>query len=124
VVQKDFDLSNRIPMFCETLADYGDWEQPRVVVPLEEANVIASMTPDGTHRPVIDLDVPARLYPSSTPSHSHLYIDVDLTHEQYEKLIGVLVEVGIVQKGIQMSLERRGATFVRPPWVKKPKKEK
>lgn len=115
----DFSLAGRLPMFTKDPDNYAEWKPPLEVVTIEDANLVASMTEELTHRPVIDLDVPARLYPSTTEGHSHLYIDVDLTHEKYRRLLEVLVECGILGGGILKQFEMRGATFARPPWVKK-----
>jgi hypothetical protein len=83
-------------------------------------NVVTSLTKDGWHAPVLDLDIPCEYVPSSTPGHGHLYIDRQMTLPQYVKLMEVLVEVGIVEKGFLYSLEQRGFTCVRLPWVTKP----
>lgn len=56
---------------------------------------------------------------SSTDGHSHLYIRKLLTHEEYTKMINVLVEVGILGEGTRKQLERDGATSLRLPDVKK-----
>jgi hypothetical protein len=94
--------------------------ETRVPVIRSAANLISSLCLDGNHRPVLDFDVPARYEPSTTPGHGHLYIDKPLTWAQYEQLLIVLGEVGILEKGYVGAALRRGATFVRPPWVKKP----
>lgn len=75
------------------------------------------------HYPVIDLDVPHHVVPSSTPGHSHLYIDVPLTDKQYEYLLETLVSVGIVQPGVLHSFHDNRATAVRLPWVNKSQAE-
>ena len=93
----------------------------------ESVNLICSLTSKRTafygldkHRPVLDIDFPARLLPSTTPGHFHLYLDgIELTDLQYGKLLNVLAEVGIIQQGVKNQFDRLRATFVRPPWVKK-----
>jgi hypothetical protein len=88
------------------------------------ANLISSETgAPGLHCPVLDFDIPARLIPSTTEGHSHLYIDKPMTWEKYSKLLTVLGEVGILEPGYVGAGLRRGATFVRPPTVKKPPQE-
>lgn len=101
--------------------DSSDEPQPvaRDRAGLGEGNLVSSLTEDGTHRPALDLDIPARLVPSTTEGHSHLYLDVNLSQEEYQKLLDVMWEVGILQRGFVSQLERLGATFLRPPWVKK-----
>jgi hypothetical protein len=86
----------------------------------DEANLISSKCHDGMHRPVLDIDVPARYVPSSTPGHGHLYIDVPLSWDQYEKLLVALTEAGILQFGYLSASKYRQSTFVRPEWIKKP----
>lgn len=85
----------------------------------ETANLISSLCQDGQHRPVMDFDIPARYVPSTTAGHGHLYIDKPLSWEQYQKVLNVLAEVGILEAGYVGAAIRRGASFVRPEWVKK-----
>lgn len=84
------------------------------------ANVVSSVL-KGTelHRPVLDIDIPAALIPSSTPGHSHLYIDRLLSWPQYEKLLAALADAGIIERGYYDTAVKRKATFVRLPWIKK-----
>lgn len=118
------------------LADRTTWtvkDGERALAPVAAALVVSSqVTPRETvafdqepeegaplHRPAIDIDVPARLIPSSTPGHHHLYLDVDCTWEQYEALLKALNACGIVETGYVLAALERKATFVRLPWVKK-----
>lgn len=125
---------------AETLsAYYGANENRFFVEDIEEAHVITSrvvgqappMSPDGQHDPavnvnemlhkvVVDIDMPARLVPSSTPGHFHLYIDHKMPWHQYLQLLDALVEAGIVEPGYVKAAERRGFTAVRLPWITKP----
>lgn len=91
----------------------------RVPVTKDEANLISSQCQDGLHRPVLDFDIPARYVPSTTEGHGHLYIDLGLDWEKYEKLLVALGDAGILEDGYVKAALRRKATFVRPPWVKK-----
>lgn len=88
------------------------------------ANVLSSEKMDApeswpTHTIMLDLDVPHKLVPSSTPGHSHLYIDVDLDPHRYEALLVALRDAGIIQTGILQQFDVHGATFLRLPDVKK-----
>ena len=74
---------------------------------------------DDWHMPVIDLDIQATLIPSSSIGHSHLYIDVPMSFENYIKLLTVMVEVGIVQEGYLKAAQKRGYGTLRLPWVLK-----
>lgn len=83
------------------------------------SNVYTSKLKSGNHAPAIDIDVPAEFIPSSTEGHGHLKFDVEMTWEDYQKLLLVMVEVGIVEKGFYEASVRRGSTFLRLPWIKK-----
>lgn len=98
----------------EDLADDG-----RVPCTKEKANLVSSETLFGTHMPVIDLDLPCRLVPSSTEGHFHLYIDHPVDEDKYLKLIQALADCGLVSEFYNQLSQLRGATFARPEWVKK-----
>lgn len=85
----------------------------------EEANLVSSLLEDGRHAPALDLDVPARLVPSSTEGHAHLYIDVPMTWEQYQAVLRVLGDVGILESGFVAASLAREASMLRKPGVKK-----
>jgi hypothetical protein len=84
------------------------------------ANLVSSLCKDGKHRPVLDFDFPVRYVVSTTPGHGHLYIDKPLRWAQYKRLLKVMVEIGLLEPGYVSASLAREATFVRPPWVKKP----
>lgn len=88
---------------------------------LDEAEVITSKSKvfDNIHRPILDIDFPVDVIPSSTVGHYHLYIDKKLTWEQYKKLLFVLAEVGIIEEGYLNASIDREFTSVRLPWVNK-----
>lgn len=93
-----------------------------------EANLIGSFcggehphAAGALHKPCIDIDHPARLLPSSTEGHFHLYFDKAVTWENYVKLLQTLVDCGLLsQFNFDRSI-RRGMTHVRCPWIKKTK---
>jgi hypothetical protein len=95
---------------------------------LTRAEVILS-TVDGDykgeklHKPVLDVDLNIQVLPSSTEGHHHLFIDKEMTWSQYEKLLTVLADVGIIEKGYLGACKSRKHSAVRLPWVKKPKIE-
>lgn len=74
---------------------------------------------DPMHVVALDLDHAAWLIPSSTNDHSHLYIDLPIPWSKYSKLLDVLAECGIIEKGYRDASVKRKATFLRLPWVKK-----
>jgi hypothetical protein len=88
-------------------------------VALPEANVIGSKTVSGLHYPVLDIDVPAMLVPSSTPDHSHLYIKTLMEWRKYAMLLEVLAAVGILEDGFVGAANPRQETFARTPWIRK-----
>lgn len=124
------------PMPGQMLIRVRDWHSsdsedqstgPEPVTELDRANAVTSAvdyTQRKMHRPVLDLDVPAKLIPSTTEGHHHLLIDVPMSWEQYQKLMTVLAEVGIVEPGYTQASVARGYSAVRLPWVKKDAKVK
>lgn len=71
------------------------------------------------HKVVIDLDHDAKLVPSSTPGHHHLFIDKPMSWDNYVRLLCVLAEVGLVEPGYVSASIDRGHTSVRLPHVKR-----
>lgn len=52
------------------------------------------------HAPAIDIDgIHCELIPSSTEGNYHLYIDKPMPWTDYVKLLQVLFDVGIIEKG-------------------------
>lgn len=101
--------------------EYGGIQQPsRVPVDkVEEANLISSHIKDDIHAPVIDFDFPAYLIPSTSPGHFHLYLEKEMKWRDYKKLLDVMLEVGLIEKGwydIAMKFEQ---TYARLPHIKK-----
>ena len=90
---------------------------------VNSAMVVTSLVPgrsfSPTHKLVIDIDLPAKLIPSSTEGHFHLYVDHEIEDRKYWKLIHALVDAGLVEQGYLGASEQRGFTAVRLPWVKK-----
>lgn len=97
----------------------GDREEPPVVSGPMDWSALA-FQPETFHRPVLDLDFPAHVVPSSTPGHGHLYLDKVLKWSDYVKVLEVLGEVGILEPGYVSASIAREFTSVRLPWVKKP----
>lgn len=85
----------------------------------KEANQVSSLTERGLHAPVVDLDVPAYLVPSSRPGHSHLYIDVEMSRKRWMILMLGFWLSGVVEFGYIAWSLRRGQNHVRVPWAKK-----
>lgn len=119
-----FILGNKLAYInSSTNADYDGENEP--TDDLKRAEVILSVVDKGdmepTHKVVLDIDMPVAIIPSSTEGHFHLYIDKEMPWKDYEKLLTVLGEVGIIERGYANASKRRKHTAVRLPWVKKPK---
>jgi hypothetical protein len=105
---------------------YGKAGEDRSERPIEESNVVSSEICGrdarglaGQHTLMLDLDVPAVLIPSSTPGHSHLYVDFAIPWDRYEKLLRALADCGIVEPGYVFASIERKHTALRLPWVRK-----
>ena len=72
-----------------------------------------------THTPMLDLDVPASQIPSSTPGHSHLYIDVPMPWRKYKRLLRAFYKAGLIEKGYYQASVRRRHTALRMPGIPK-----
>lgn len=92
---------------------------------IEEAQVITSLvanSPAGqmpNHKLIIDVDLPAKLVPSSTEGHFHLYIDKEMSYEAWATLLYALAAAGIIEPGYMRACIARGFSAVRLPWIKK-----
>ena len=71
------------------------------------------------HKLVLDLDHDAKLVPSSTPGHHHLFVDKAMRWDQLVRLLCVLSEVGLVEPGYVSACIDQGRTSVRLPHVKR-----
>lgn len=92
----------------------------------KKANLIGSQSEPwlgigaGLHLPVIDIDWPCELLPSSTAGHHHLYIDSPMSWREYRKLLKALYKAHIIEEGFYKSSLKYKQTFVRKPGVMKP----
>lgn len=96
-------ITSRMKSYGMPISEYFDITEPR-------------------HKVLLDIDVPAQLVPSSTPGHSHLYIDKELTERQWRVLIEALDYAGIIEPGYANASLQRGYTALRLPWVRKDRK--
>jgi hypothetical protein len=115
-------------------SDEWDGEYSGEVVPadrLNEAEVVTSLTgekkkdllgftAESMHRPILDIDIPMHIIPSTTEGHGHLYIDKEVSWSKYRRLLHALAECGIIERGYLNVSIAREHTAVRLPWVKKP----
>lgn len=86
----------------------------------ENANLVCSLCESGKHAPVIDIDVPISVYPSSQLGHNHLYIDKEITWNQYVRILKALAAAGIVEDGYLNVSLAKGYSCVRPIGIVKP----
>lgn len=99
----------------------ADWrDSVEEVTSLDDAEIVTSEFRHGyAHMPVLDIDVPIAVIPSSTPGHSHLFIGVEMEWSVYAKLIYAMADAGILENGYVDASDARGFTAVRLPWVTK-----
>ena len=100
----------------------GDLSQANLTtsIGVEDSKDVYSTGAEVTgHYPLIDLDVPAYLVPSSTPGNSHLYIDKKVPWKKYLALLDAMADAGLVEPGYVGASKARGFTAARLPWVKK-----
>ena len=136
-----WDLCKRGYWYVEDLGDYVPgtdtvekekrthmgWECSALTRPssASRANLVGSLCMNGKHAPCLDIDFPARLVPSSTEGHFHLYLDREISWEKYAGLIRAMAEAGILEKGYAQQSLKRGQSFLRRPGVtKQPEKAK
>jgi hypothetical protein len=118
-------MPGQVLMHVENMGnDYEDVPDAEVRTPttnLDAAMVVTSRTTWDAefHRPVIDLDLPIEVLPSSTPGHHHLFIDAPMSWDAYLALLDALVVAGLVEAGYVKAARHRGHTAVRVPWFRK-----
>jgi hypothetical protein len=104
----------------ENLTEYNWATGRRFTDNIDEALLITSkVLGSDQHKILLDIDIPAQLIPSSTPGHAHLYIDQEISWAQLEKLLTVLAEMKVIEKGYAGASIERGYTALRLPWVSK-----
>lgn len=106
-VFKELNDVHSYPPFLVNQAEVADWD---------EANLISSRLENGRHAPVLDLDYAAKLVPSRTLGHYHLYLDgLQLPWWRYRVVLRVLAWAGIVEPGWVKSAIAHGGSQVRLP---------
>ena len=118
---KVLPLPGQILHNVEAFGDYECNDRNRyATTDLDKAHVTTSMVAGSEmHKVVLDIDMPAVLLESSTPGHHHLYIDHEMTWENYKRLLNVMAEVGLLEPGYVGASETRKHTALRLPWVRK-----
>ena len=118
-----FDLLKKFKVLkwgCDD-SEAGVIDEREEVASLNDADVVSSeyLKIPGFHTLALDIDVPAALIPSSTPGHSHLFINTQMSWDQYEAVLDALAVAGILEPGYVGASKARKATAVRLPWVSK-----
>lgn len=95
----------------------------RVEVDYKEAQVASSALkhpyPGRQHVVALDIDHQAWLVPSSNPGHNHLYVALMCEWNLYVEFLEAAAKIGLVESGYVAASKKRGATYLRLPWVKK-----
>lgn len=100
-----------------TLGSYG--HKTETLTPDSNGELISSITDNGMHMPVLDLDIPHLYLQSSTAGHGHLYLDVPMTKRQYKKFLKMLYKRGIIEHGYYKQFKQNKMNTVRIPGLKK-----
>jgi hypothetical protein len=99
---------------------YGGELQVEARCAAADANIVTSeVVNTSLHAPVLDIDMPCALVPSSTPGHFHLFIERGMTWRRYRRLLRALGRAGILERGFVHAALARRYTAVRVPWEKK-----
>jgi hypothetical protein len=99
-----------------------DTPDDRIAVPEGDPSAVlvsSELADSDLHAPALDIDFPCRLVPSSTDGHFHLFIDVEMTWDDYERLLAVLADVGVIEPGYHRVSAERRATHLRLPHIRK-----
>ena len=97
----------------------------RVECAFEDAQVVSSEVRGSyslggdEHIVALDIDHEAWLIPSTNPGHSHLYVAVTCQWNKYVKFLEAAADIGLVEPGYVAASKRRGATYLRVPWLQK-----
>lgn len=111
------------------ISENGDYElissiNPELLKPKvtdqDSANLVSSQCVNGKHAPVIDVDIPIHVVPSSQLGHYHLYIDKEISWSNYVRILKALESAGIIESGYLKASLERGYTAVRPVGIVKP----
>lgn len=106
---------------CPALDDEEHYEElgDRWRTSEADANLVSSECENHMHMPVLDLDFPCELVPSSTEGHYHLYMDLPMPWATYRELLRALFLAGVIEEGCYLASIERKATMVRKKGVYK-----
>lgn len=114
-------MPGQMYLMVENFKAYESGDALKLALKMEDGNIITSLIADKLthHKVIIDLDLPAKLIPSSTPGHFHLYVDHEIPFDSYFELLAAMEKCGLIEKGYLGAAKSHGFTGVRLPWVKK-----
>lgn len=115
---KNFEIEDE-PLIKSLLTYRQPENRWRVDDPSFQPNLLSSKTVTGKQMPIIDLDFPHHIEPSSTPGHHHLFLDVEMSNFRWFVLMCALKYAGIVELGFFVWSIRRWGNFVRIPGLSK-----
>jgi hypothetical protein len=93
---------------------------PNLITSLIEGEDIHPSSSVMNHAPVIDIDVPCELVPSSQLGHYHLYIHKPMTWSQFHGILLALSTAEVVEPGYFQACTQRMYSSVRPVGTFKP----
>ena len=102
----------------------GAWKQEvRKPTSPDKATLIGSMVQprvrglrsQSIHLPLLDLDYSAKLIPSKTPGHFHLYLNKPIKWRTYKRFLRAMWKAGLLERGYYVMSKKRGQAFVRVP---------
>jgi len=94
------------------------------LVPPGHARKLIAETPSARKdqfisRFIVGMEAFAELVPSSTPGHSHLYIDTEMPWKDYRWFLKSLARAGIIEEGFYRASVEREQTMLRKPGIYK-----
>jgi len=81
----------------------------------DDWDLVSSRLPDGKHALILDLDFDHAYVDTSTPGHSHLYLNTPISWWRAAILLWALRVAKVIESGFFWWSLRRGATFARRP---------
>lgn len=97
-----------------TETGYTAQKEERVLVPNDRADLVSSQTQmEKWHLPAIDFDFPAKLIPSKTEGHFHLFLEQPVKWKKYKKVLKAMAEAGLINPGYYTMSVKRKQSFLR-----------
>lgn len=118
--QADLTPGKDEPLFCSLVKYQMDEDrQPSVTGNLISSHILGS----DLHAPILDLDIPHTYTKSTSDGHGHLYLNLPMSRFKMFVMLAALRYAGVIEMGNFWWSLRRGGTFVRRRYVRKPESE-